>query len=506
MTASTTQHSGTSPLRMLSVAAEMFPLVKTGGLADVTGALPSALAPQGVSVQTLMPGYPAVLRALPRAERIAVWPDFFGGSARLLRSQLDAEQGDAEVLVLDAPHLYAREGNPYLGPDGCDWPDNGERFAALSMAAARIGWGDTALLAPQVLHAHDWQAALAPAYLHYLSNGRPRPRTVLTVHNLAFQGRFERSLFAKLGLPPSAYTSEGLEYHGDVGFLKAGLLLSDAVTTVSPSYADEIRTPSGGMGLDGLLRWRGDVVGGIVNGIDTAVWNPAADDHLAARFDADTIDARRQNRRAVETQFGLPPSDDGLLLCVISRLTDQKGIDLVLDGLDAIVKAGARLVVLGSGDRGLEAALTAGASRYPAKVAVKIGYDEPLSHLMQGGCDAILVPSRFEPCGLTQLCGLRYGCVPIVARVGGLADTVIDANDAALRAGVATGLQLATVSHDGLLAAIHKAVHLHAQPAVWRAMQRAGMTGDVGWSVSAARYAALYRGLLAASATLPNRG
>lgn len=481
-------------VRVLSVASEMYPLVKTGGLADVTGALPAALAPQGVQVQTLLPGYPAVLQAMPNAERVAVWPEFFGGGARLLQGQVDG----LDILALDAPHLYAREGNPYLGPDGHDWPDNGERFAALSFAAARIGWGETPAPAPHVIHAHDWQAALTAAYLHYLGESRPCPRLVLTVHNLAFQGRFDRKLFGHLGLPPRAYTSEGLEYHGDVGYLKTGLLLADAITTVSPSYADEIRAPHGGMGLDGILRWRGEAVSGIVNGIDTEVWNPATDPHLAARYSVETMADRVQNRRAVEHQFGLPPDDEHLLLCVISRLTDQKGIDLVIDALDGLLKTGARLVVLGSGDRGFESRLKAAALHYRGQVGVQIGYDEPMSHRMQGGCDAILVPSRFEPCGLTQLCGLRYGCVPIVAHVGGLADTVIDANDAALRAGVATGLHLRSVSHEGLMAAIDKAVHLHADRPVWQRMQQAGMRSDVGWSASAARYAALYRRLLAA--------
>jgi starch synthase len=481
-------------VRVLSVASEMFPLVKTGGLADVTGALPAALTPQGVRMQTLLPGYPAVLSALPHAERLAVWPDFFGGGARLLHGRADG----LDLLVIDAPHLFAREGNPYLGPDGHDWPDNGERFAALSLAAARVGWGQTPVEPPHVIHAHDWQAALVSGYLHYLGDGQPRPRVVLTVHNLAFQGRFDRKLFGHLGLPPRAYTSEGLEYHGDVGFLKTGLLLADAVTTVSPSYADEIRTSHGGMGLDGILRWRGEAVSGIVNGIDTEVWNPSSDPHLAARYDADTLGERVLNRRAVERHFSLPPDDDSLLLCVISRLTDQKGIDLVIDAIDALLKTGARLVVLGSGDRGFESRLKAAAQLYPTRMGVQIGYDEPLSHLMQGGCDAILVPSRFEPCGLTQLCGLRYGCVPIVGHVGGLADTVIDANDAALRAGVATGLHLRAVSHEGLLQAVDKAVHLHADRPTWQGLQQAGMRSDVGWSHSAARYAGLYRRLLAA--------
>jgi starch synthase len=263
---------------------------------------------------------------------------------------------------------------------------------------------------------------------------------------------------------------------------------------VSPTYAEEIRTPEGGMGLDAMLRWRGPAVSGIVNGIDVEVWDPATDDALTANYDASALEARRANKRAVETHFGLPASD-APLLCVVSRVTWQKGIDLIVDGLDDIVAMGARLVVLGAGDHGLESALRTAAARHPQHVAVHVGYDEKLSHLMQGGCDAILVPSRFEPCGLTQLYGLRYGCVPIVARVGGLADTVIDANDAAIKAGVATGMHLASVTREGLVAAIAKAVHLYAQPAAWRSLQRAGMKSDVSWNASAAQYADLYASL-----------
>ncbi|MEK8033015.1 glycogen synthase GlgA [Ideonella sp. DXS29W] len=478
-----------SSLRVLSVASEMFPLIKTGGLADVTGALPAALESHGVQTCTLLPGYPAVLRALTDTQRMAVWPDFFGGGARLLQARFEGR----DLLVLDAPHLYAREGNPYLGPDGHDWPDNAERFAALSFAAARVAWGQAGVEPPQVIHAHDWQAALTPAYLHYLGEGLPRPRQVLTVHNLAFQGRFDRKVFGRLGLPMGAFTSEGLEYHGDVGFLKTGLLLADAITAVSPGYADEVRTSQGGMGLDGILRWRAEAVTGIVNGIDTEVWNPRTDAHLAARYDEDHLDARRHNRRAVEQHFGLLPEDEGLLLCMISRMADQKGTDLVLDALDALLKGGTRLVVLGSGDRELEARWRSAADHYRGRLGVQVGYDERVSHLMQGGCDAIVIPSRFEPCGLTQLCGLRYGCVPIVAHVGGLADTVIDANDAALRAGVATGLHLRSVNHEGLVNGVNKATQLHADRPTWQRLQRAGMLSDVGWEASAARYAALYR-------------
>jgi starch synthase len=482
--------STSTPLPVLGVASEMYPLLKTGGLADVVGALPAALAPLGIELRTLLPGHPLVINALDDARELSVWPDWFGGPARLL----GARHGALQLLVLDAPHLYQRPGNPYLDASGRDWADNPVRYAALAHAAARIGWGELPDFVPDVLHAHDWQAALVPAYLHYLGAGRRRPCTVLTLHNLAFQGLFKADVWPRLGLPDEAFAMQGLEYHGDVGFLKAGIHFADAITTVSPTYAREIRTPAGGMGLDAMLRWREAVVSGIVNGIDTEVWNPATDDHLTQRYDSGDLAPRQRNKREIESRFGLP-ADDGPLLCMVSRLTAQKGIDLVANGLDAMVAAGARLVVLGTGDAALEDALRAGAKRHHERVAVHIGYDEGLSHLMQGGSDAILVPSRFEPCGLTQLYGLRYGCAPVVARVGGLADTVIDANDAAIKAGVATGVQFGEITAEGLLEAVRKAVALHRQPEVWRRIQLAGMAADVGWQTSAAEYARLYRRL-----------
>jgi starch synthase len=487
-------------LRVLSVAAEMYPLIKTGGLADVVGALPAALADHDIEVVTLLPGYPVVLGNITDRAEVAHWPAYFGGDARLLA----ARSGETRLLVLEAPHLYARGGNPYTAPDGSAWQDNAERFAALAMAAVRIAQGAVADFVPDVLHAHDWHAALVPAYARFLETGSGSPRTVLTVHNLAFQGQFAPEVFPHLGLPPHAFSPDGVEFHGQISYLKAGVLLADAVTTVSPSYADEIRTVEGGMGLDAMLRWRGAAVSGIVNGIDIDVWNPATDPALAARYSANSVgnsassgrsDSERSiNKRAVEASFGLTAADSPLF-CVISRLTWQKGIDLLVQALDDLVEMDARLVVLGTGDAALEHALQAAAARYPHQVAVRIGYDEHLSHLMQGGCDAILVPSRFEPCGLTQLYGLRYGCVPVVARVGGLADTVIDANDAALRAGVATGIQLHAPTQEGVVAGLRRAVALHAQPDTWRKLQLAGMRADVSWAASATRYAALYREL-----------
>lgn len=495
----TTPLPAVRPLKVLAVTSEMFPLVKTGGLADVAGALPSALVPLGVQVCTLVPGYPSVMAAVRDASVLCDWPQWFGGPARLL----NARCGASALMVLDAPHLYDRPGNPYLDESGSDWSDNAERFAALAMAAARIAWGEVAAFVPDVIHAHDWQAALVTVYLRFLGEGKRRPATVLTVHNLAFQGQFDARVFARLGLPAAAFSTDALEYFGDINYLKAGILLADAVTTVSPTYAREIRTSRDGMGMDAMLRWRAEevrgAVSGIVNGIDTSVWDPASDPWLEQTYDVASLDARAVNKRAVERRFGLS-HDDAPLVCMITRLTAQKGIDLVIEAMDAIVASGARLVVLGSGDTAHQDALRACAKRWPEAVAVVLGYDEALSHLMQGGCDAILIPSRFEPCGLTQLYGLRYGCVPVVSRVGGLADTVIDANDAAQKAGVATGIQFDAATADGVREGIQRAAGLFNQAEAWRRMQTNGMRADVGWTSSALEYAALYERLVRRSA------
>ena len=413
-------------LRVLSVASELYPLVKTGGLADVAGALPPALAREGIETRTLVPGYPAVIDALREAEAVHGWAHLHGGPARLLA----AHAAGLDLLVLDAPHLYARPGNPYLGPDGKPWPDNALRFAALAEGAVAVARGAVPGAAPDVVQAHDWQAGLVPALLHYA--GTPRPRTVMTVHNLSFQGLFPRELLTELGLPPQAWALDGVEYHGMIGYLKAGLALADHVTTVSPTYAAEIRTPEGGMGLDGLLRHRADVLTGILNGIDDTVWNPATDVHLAARFDRRHLARRAANKAALQARLGLDAGPASPLFGVVSRLTQQKGMDLLLESLPAVLGGGAQLAVLGAGDKALEAGFAAAAAQHPGRVATVIGYDEALAHLLQGSVDALLVPSRFEPCGLTQLCALRYGAIPVVARVGGLADTVIDASEMAL--------------------------------------------------------------------------
>ena len=477
-------------MKVLSVASEVFPLVKTGGLADVAGALPAALAKLGVEVVTVVPGYPAVIKALESFEVASTADSLFGGSARLLWGNAKG----LNLFVLDAPHLFDRPGNPYLGADGKDWPDNSKRYAALSLMAAEIGRGVIADFVPDIIHCHDWQAGLVPAYVRYGAG----PKTVMTVHNLAFQGHYPASIFGTLGLPPTAFGIEGVEYFGGVGYLKAGLQCADAITTVSPTYAREILTIEDGMGLDGLLRTRSNVMHGIVNGIDTDIWNPASDSNIPQAYSAKQLNKRGVNKAAIEKRFGLN-AGDGLLYCIVSRLTLQKGMDLVAAALPKLLELGGRLAILGSGDIALEATLKEAAVRYPGRVGITTTYDEPLSHLLQAGSDAILIPSRFEPCGLTQLYGLRYGCVPVVARVGGLADTIVDANDAALSAGVASGVQFAPVTQDALEHALQRAALLYADKTAWDSLQQAGMTADISWTRSATRYADLYNSLLKAN-------
>ncbi len=472
-------------IEVLSVASEVYPLIKTGGLADVAGALPGALASHGVTMRTLVPGYPSVMAKLSGGRVVKELDDLFGVPAKLIAARVEG----LDVIVIEAPALYDRPGNPYVSPDGWDWPDNWKRFAALGWVAAELALGMVYGYHPQVIHCHDWQAGLAPAYLKF---GPPNTvKTVMTIHNMAFKGFFNAEVFGQLRLPPAAFGVGGVEYYGGVSFLKAGMECADYVTTVSPNYADEIRTPQFGMGLEGLLNGRADTVSGVLNGIDTDAWDPTIDKALVQNFSANTINLRQTNKQALVEKFGLDGAD-GPLFCVISRLTDQKGMDLLLQVIPGLVDLGGRLAVLGSGEAYLEDGFRHQAMLHPGKVSMASGYNEALSHLMQGGCDAILIPSRFEPCGLTQLYGLRYGCVPVVSRIGGLADTVIDANPAALAAEVATGIVFDPNSAQALYEAIRKTVRLYNDDKVWKKIQRRGMKSDVSWETSAARYADLY--------------
>jgi starch synthase len=486
-------------LRVLSIASEIYPLIKIGELADVTGALPIALKSEGIEVRTVVPGYPSVMNSLGVVEGVVHLPNFFGAEARLIR----ATSCELGLFVLDAPHLFSRAGNPYLRADGADWPDNALRFAALARIAADIGLGFVSSFVPDIVHAHDWHAALALAYMHY--SNRRRPATVMTVHNLAYQGVFPREMLAAIDLPPQSFTLHGVEYYGKIGFLKAGLYFADRITTVSPTYAREILSDEGGMGLGGLLRDRSCDLSGILNGIDTSVWDPATDPHIpgcfyadvSSGFESEVLQNRAINKAALQRRLGLQLAPDVLMLGVIGRLSSRKGLDLLLENLPTIVREGMQLVVLGSGgDRSLQYRYRAAAQAHPERVSVTIGHDESLAHLIQAGADALVVPSRFEPCGLTQLCALRYGTVPIVSRVGGLGDTVVDVDDLAIIGGGQTGFKFGPVTAENLAGVLQRACATFHDVAAWRRIQRNGMSIDVSWRNPASRYADLYSSLV----------
>lgn len=466
----------------LSVASECVPLVKTGGLADVVGALPGAMMGQDWALRTLLPGYPVVLTQTGPGTVVWSDDDLFGGPASLRA----VRSAGLDLLILDAPHLYLREGPIYLDSNSRDWPDNPKRYAALSWVAAAIADGALPDWRPEVVHVHDWQAALTPTYLRIRNARTP---TLLTIHNVAFHGNAPAEWLEALRLPADRFTADGFEFYGQISALKAGLVDATAISTVSPTYARELLDPSFGMGLDGVIATRSDVLYGVLNGIDTTVWDPATDPLIKSYK---TPRGKARNRAALIETFGLQPvTDEGPLCIVVSRLSDQKGLDILAEALPRLLDAGGMLALLGSGDPVLEGQFRDLADAHP-RVGAQIGYSEPLSHQMFAGADAVLVPSRFEPCGLTQLYGLRYGAVPVVARTGGLADTVIDANAVALNAGVATGLQFAPVTADALGHALDRIVALYHQPAVFARMQRNGMAQALGWGPSAAVYADIY--------------
>ena len=475
-------------IQTLAVASEIYPLVKTGGLADVTGALPKVMERFGVSTRTLAPGYPSLLALARLHPPLLDFDDLLGHRAFLRHLEIEG----LSLFVLDAPALYERDGGPYVDGNGVDHPDNWKRFAVLCLAAAEIASGVMPGWKPDLVHLHDWQAALTAVYMRNMQCKVP---TLLTIHNIAFQGQFSAEVLPEIGLPPDVFTTDCLEYFGDICYLKGGLTTTDHITVVSPTYAREILSPAFGMGLDGVLRGRIDCLDGIVNGIDGDIWNPATDPYLPFRYDVRSLRRKKQNKAMLLERCGLD-AGAGPLFSTVTRITWQKGMDMLAEVADEIFHWGGRLIVLGQGDHEIEAALKCAAQRFPGKMAVSIGYNEPTAHLLHGGSDSIIQPSRFEPCGLTQLYALRYGCVPVVARTGGLSETIIDANDAALSARAATGFQFHPVTADGLRQAIRRAARSYRDQRDWTRLQTQAMRANYGWERSAETYAALYRRLI----------
>jgi starch synthase len=489
-------------MKVLYVCTELFPFLKTGGLADVGAGLPPALQALGCEVRLLLPAFPALASQAVAVRPVALSP---GGptpwgqapalpAANVALARLPGFE--LPLYLVQAPALYARAGNPYLGPDGKEWEDNALRFAALGWAAAMLGQGLDPDWVPDIIHGHDWHAGLAPAYVRaFAAAGRATPATVFTIHNLAYQGLFPQAVFAQLGLPASLFGVDGLEFYGQVSFMKAALRYADRVTTVSPTYAREIMTEAQGCGLDGLLRERASQLSGILNGVDYQVWSPATDDVLATPYDVDTLPVKSGAKRALQKSLGLKPRAQALVLGVVSRLTAQKGLHLLPQVLAELVQHGGQLALLGQGDAALEQAFVDAALRYPGQVGVRIGYDEATAHAVMAGADVILLPSAFEPCGLTQLYGLRYGTLPLVRRVGGLADSVVDCTLENLDDGSATGFVFDELSAAALWRAMRRAFVLFRRPVAWAAVQRRGMGLRFDWLNTAQHYLAMYQSL-----------
>ncbi len=476
-------------MRVLQVSAEIFPLLKTGGLADVAGALPFALEQNDCDVRLVLPGFLPMLNDLSQRQEIAqrVTPWGFALTVVLGRSAALKRW----VYLIEAPSYYLRQGGPYDNDERQPYSDNLQRFAALGWVAAQLALGLDSQWQPQILHCHDWHAGLAPAYLAFAP--QREVKSIFTVHNLAYQGVFSADQFSQLGLPAQSFAIEGLEFHGQISFMKAGLYYADQLTTVSPTYAKEIQTPELGCGLEGLLRSRSDNLKGILNGVDEAIWNPRGDLAIPYPFDALSLNGKVLCKAHLQQKMGLAVASQTPLFGIVSRLTEQKGLHLVLAAIDDLVARGAQLVVLGNGDTQLEQALREQVARYPKAIAAHLGYDEAIAHQIFAGTDVTLVPSRFEPCGLTQLYALKYGSLPLVRRVGGLADTVVDCTLEDLAEDKATGFVFNEFTEEAMSRALRRALTLYQQPAHWARVVQRAMASAVGWQHSAGQYAQVYK-------------
>ena len=471
---------------ILFATSEVHPLIKTGGLADVSSALPSALRVLGHDVRVILPAYPQVMAQCERLVLVRLLP-ILGVSTpvRLFESTL----GEIPLYLVDCPSYFDRLGGPY-GDGKKDWPDNAQRFALFARVVVAVAQGRAGLdWIPEVVHCNDWQTGLVPALL---SLEEKRPKTVFTIHNLSYQGLFPTETFFALGLPHSFWSPEGVEFYGQLSFIKGGLVYADWLTTVSPTYAKEIRTPEFGYGLEGLLEARSDRLAGILNGVDYSCWDPKNDPHLPYHYHPNDLSGKRADKVALQRRVSLPIREDVILLAFIGRLVEQKGFDLLLSSLPRVLHRPIQVVILGSGDPTYEHRLHELASWFPAQVAAQVGYDEGLAHLMEAGADVFLMPSRFEPCGLNQLYSLRYGTLPVARRTGGLADTIVDATPQNIASGRATGFTFDGQTPESLTTALLRALSLYQHdPVMWKRMQKLAMSTDYSWTKSARQYAEL---------------
>jgi starch synthase len=478
-------------MNILFCTSEAYPLIKTGGLADVSGSLPKALCELGNDVRIILPAYPEALQHSAELSPVAELT-LIGATepVEILAGSLSGS--DVGLYLVNSPAHFRRTGNPYIQDDGSDWPDNAERFAlfARAIVALALGQADTGWT-PELVHCNDWQTGLVPALL---SQHKVLPATLFSIHNLSYQGLFSAGTFTALKLPGSLWSIDGVEFHNRLSFIKGGIACADQVTTVSPTYAKEICSNTYGYGLEGLLQYRSASLTGILNGMDSDTWNPATDSFIERTYNVHHLQHKVANKLALQRDHGLPQGSQPLLLGYIGRLVDQKGVDLILDMLDELFQHPVQLVVLGSGDRALEKRLEEAAQRYPDQLSVQVGYDERLAHRIEAGADCLLMPSRYEPCGLNQMYSLAYGTVPIVHRTGGLADTVVDLNETTALDYSATGFSYDDETPEAVLDACVRALSYFQTSRInWWKLVISGMKKDFSWPASAARYFELYR-------------
>ncbi len=477
--------------KILFASSETHPLIKTGGLADVAGSLPIALNRLGQDVRVIMPNYQSIKNCEPGRYLCTVRVN--NSDVNLLETKLP--DSDVIVWLVDYPPFFNYPGNPYNDENGNPWPDIGDRFALfcriiveVAMNRAYLDWK------PDVVHCNDWQTGLVPALL---SLEEHKPSSVFTIHNMAYQGVFPRSAYTLLNLPGQLWHPDGLEYHDMLSFIKGGLSFSDWITTVSPTYAQEIQTPEFGYGLEGLLAHRQHTLSGIINGIDNEIWNPETDQQIAQNYTSKTINKKVLNKTALQEKLGLSVDPALPLFGLIGRLVDQKGIDLVLSCLKEMTSLPLQFALLGSGDKSIQVRLQDFARLYPDKISVTIGYDENLAHQIEAGSDLFLMPSRFEPCGLNQMYSQRYGTLPIVRKTGGLADTVVDALPDTIKDGTASGFVFNDAVPGALMETIKRSLVVYANQTVWKGLQRNAMSKDFSWENSANQYLALYNEITA---------
>ncbi len=484
--------------RILFATSEAHPLIKTGGLADVAGALPIALQNLGCDIRIVLPAYGDVLERYKSLETVA---EFYlpGTAGKIILRATQLSDSTVKVLLVDHPAAFARKGNPYVDEHGEPWPDNAERFTLFCKVIQLIALDQVQLdWKPDLVHCNDWQSALVPALLKQIPSAPP---SLFTIHNLAYQGLFPQSTFNTLGLAPALWAPHALEFHGHLSFIKGGLVFADRINTVSTQYAKEIQTPELGYGLEGLLQHRQHVLSGIVNGIDGAVWNPQTDTLISQNYSSTTLSKKKVNKLALQKLYKLPANKDALLLGFVGRLVEQKGIDLIIELLKTIEDLPIQFCLLGTGDKQYQQTLTKIAKQNPNQVGVNIGYNEKLAHQIEAGVDVFLMPSRFEPCGLNQLYSLRYGTVPIVHNVGGLADTVIDTTPETIKNNTATGFVFNQPTIEALRQSVDQALEIYTKSRTWQKLMKNGMKAQFTWEKSAKEYLNLYHEILKAQST-----